>query len=239
MAVIVTAEFALTFLGLNVNVAVVLPAGIDTEAGTAVAVVFELVRVTDLEDGPAGPVIVTVPVTVPAPPLMLDALKVKLARTAALTITVAFLLPLRVAVIVAVVSLATALEVNVVEPLSLPEAMINVVLENFPDAAGERLKATFAPEGPAGALSVTETVVESTPPRRVPTFDATVCTPAGETVKLADLLIDPSFPVTVTVLVASTGRVTSVKEPELAPASIYATAELNFAAELFDKDRAT
>jgi len=62
--VIVTAVFAVTLVGLIVNVAVVAPAATVTLAAMGATVVLELFNVTTAPDGPAGPERVTVPVTV-------------------------------------------------------------------------------------------------------------------------------------------------------------------------------
>jgi hypothetical protein len=63
VAVKVTAEMALTFLWLTLNVSIVLPDAIVTVAGGAAAVVSELASLTTIPPGGAGPAIVTVPVT--------------------------------------------------------------------------------------------------------------------------------------------------------------------------------
>ena len=61
---IVTEVLAVGFVGLIVKDAVVAPAATVTLADTGAIVTFELLRVTTVPEGPAGPDSVTVPVTV-------------------------------------------------------------------------------------------------------------------------------------------------------------------------------
>ena len=106
-AVTVTEVFAVTFLGVNVKVADVLPEGTVTVAGTGDAVALELVSETTRPELPAGPLSVTVPVTEPEPPLIDSELSVKLVKRAGVIVNVVFWLPLSVPVTVTIVLVAT------------------------------------------------------------------------------------------------------------------------------------
>lgn len=98
---------AVTFFVLIVNVALVFPAGTETDADTVAAEVFELFKVIDRPPVGAGALIVTVPDTEPAPPLMVDFANVRFVKTPAFTSNDAVLMPLSEPVTVTGVSAET------------------------------------------------------------------------------------------------------------------------------------
>jgi hypothetical protein len=88
VAVIVTVAFDDTAAVVAVNVAVVLPDVMVTLAGTVAAAVLELDKVTAMPEGPAGPLMVTVPVEL-VPPVTDVGDMATLLRVGELTVSVA------------------------------------------------------------------------------------------------------------------------------------------------------
>ena len=108
-----------------VNVAVVLPAGTVTFAGTVAYEVLLLLRVTTEPPAGARPVSVTVPVEF-APPLTLVGFTVRLDRVGALTVRVAEAVP-PPAIIFAVVFKETGVVVMVKVAVVAPAAAVTLL----------------------------------------------------------------------------------------------------------------
>jgi len=190
VAVIVTDVCAATARVLTVNVIEDLPAATVTDAGT-VAEVLPLASLTIIPPVGAGPVKVTVPVTV-VPPLTVDGLIETDFRPASPTVRVAVtvLVP-DFAVIVAVCELVTTVEFATKIPESWPGDTVTVA----GTVTIELLLVNSTTIPPLGAAPESVTVpAEVVPPAMLVGLNETESKVGGFTVTVADCEPAPSFP---------------------------------------------
>jgi hypothetical protein len=178
VAVMVEIACAVTTFVLTVNVALVCPAGIVTEAGTDTTGLALLVSAITAPPVPAGPLSVTVPVDV-LPPATVVGLTLTETRASAVMVSVALVeLDPTLAIIVAGVDFDTADVVIVNCAVVEPDATVTF-------AGGEALvlledSLTTVPPDGAASLSVTVPVADA-PPATVLGEITNELTPTGAT----------------------------------------------------------
>lgn len=192
---------------VTVNVAVVAPAAIVTDAWTVAEVLLDERETTSPPVG-AGPLSVAVPVD-EVPPVTVVGESVMLVKVGALMVNVAdWLMPASVPVIVEVVLVTTAVvvTVNVVEVA--PAGTVTVA--GTVALVEELVRLTDAPPGPAAPERVA-VPVELEPPVTVAGFRLTLLSVAGVMVSVAVLLVPLCVAVIVADVLVDTAVVDTVK----------------------------
>jgi hypothetical protein len=185
VAEIVTEVDVVTVLVVTVKVALVAPAATVTLAGTVATEVRLLERVTTVPPVGAGPDSVTAPVE-GAGPLTVVGFRVKALSVGAVTVKVAVLVVLRVAVMVGEALVATGLVVTV--KVAVVAFAATVTLDGTLAAVVLLLdRVTTAPPAGAGPFNVT-VPVDGVPPTTDVGLRLTELSVAAVTVKLAVLV---------------------------------------------------
>ena len=179
----VTTVSALTAEVVTVNVALVAPAAMVTLAGTEAAAETELESETTAPPAGAAPFRVTVPVEL-TPPITEVGLSEIVLMAAALTVRVAVVAPLYVAVMVAVCTEATGLVL--IEKLVDIAPAATVTDPGTLTAASLEESATTAPELPAASARVTVPVAVAPPNTEVGVTETLLTPFAGLTDSTAD-----------------------------------------------------
>lgn len=227
-----TEAATLTPLVVIEKVAVVAPAGTVTLGGTVAAALL-LDSATVAPPAGAAPPKVTVPVE-PLPPTSVAGLTVRLESTGGLMVSVAVRVPLRLPVIVAVVTASTALVVTVNVAVVAPAATVTLtgVLEDVLSSDN------VTTEPPAGAAPLRVTVpVEEVPPVTVTGLIVKFERVGALIVRAAVFVTPARIPETVTLVLVPTATVVTLNVAEVVPAATVTLAGV--VADALSSDRVT